>query len=354
MVSEGQKKWLYRLLLILLTSLCVFMFFQLKDIWLPFFYMLKAIAIPFLIAVFITYLLHPIVEKLHASNLPRPISILIIYILFFGCVGFGLYKGVPTLIQQVKDLSENIPTVTASYQNWMDEIHDQTTNLPIDVHQRIEKLITNAEQQVGNTLERLLTSFRALFDYVLIFAVIPFLVFYMLKDYDEMKKAIWYLTPKRWRKDGRIFLQKIDESLGNYIRGQLLVCLTIACLASLSFWFFDIKYPLILGIIVGATNVIPYFGPVIGAIPAAIIAATMSMDKVIVVVIIVFALQFIEGNVLSPLIVGKSLHMHPVVIIFALLAGGEIGGIIGLIVAVPIVSILKVTILHIITHIRTR
>ncbi len=315
--------------------------------------MLKAIMIPFLIAVFITYLLHPIVEKLHASNLPRPISILIIYILFFGSVGYGFYKGIPTLIQQVKDLSENVPTVTASYQNWMDEIHDQTTNLPIDVHQRIEKLMQNAEEQVGNTLERLLTSFRALFDYVLILAVIPFLVFYMLKDYDEMKKAIWYLTPKKWRKEGKIFLQKIDESLGNYIRGQLLVCLTIAFLATLFFWFFDIKYPLILGIVVGATNVIPYFGPVIGAIPAAIIAATMSMNKVIVVVIIVFVLQFIEGNVLSPLIVGKSLHMHPVVIIFALLAGGEIGGIIGLIVAVPIVSILKVTILHIVMHLRT-
>lgn len=352
-MTEWQRRWLFRLLFILLASLCIYMFFQLKELWYPFYKMVKAILIPFFIALFITYLLHPVIERLRDSGVPRPLSILIIYTLFFGGIAFLLYKGVPVLIEQVKDLSNNIPHVTASYQNWMDHLHDQTTKLPLDVHERVEKMIVKAEQQVGDMLERLLTSFRALFDYVLIFAVIPFLVFYLLKDYDLMKKVLWYITPKKWRKEGKTFLQEVDESLGNYIRGQLFVCFIIAGLATVAFWVFHIKYALILGLIVGATNVIPYFGPVIGAVPAALLAATDSLDKVFVVVIIVFVLQFIEGNLLSPLIVGKSLHMHPVVIILALLAGGEFAGIIGLILAVPIVSILKVTLVHMVSHFRT-
>ncbi|WP_341482347.1 AI-2E family transporter [Bacillus kexueae] len=352
-MTDQQRKWLYWLFILLLSSLFLLVMYQLKTLWEPFYNMLKAIFIPFFISLFITYLLHPTVEKLHKKGVPRPFSIIIIYLLFFGGLIFALYKGTPVLIEQMKDLSNNIPNVTASYQQWMDNLHDQTSKLPLDVHERFEKMVQNVENQIGNTLERLVTSFRALFDYVLIFAVIPFLVFYLLKDYDLMKRVVWYLTPKRWRKDGKTLLHEIDASLGNYIRGQLLVCLTIAILATISFWLFDIKYALILGIIVGATNVIPYFGPVIGAIPAAILAAADSVDKVIVVVIIVFVLQFIEGNLLSPLIVGKSLHMHPVLIILALLAGGEIGGIIGLILAVPIVSILKVVAVHTVTHLRT-
>ncbi|MDQ0161244.1 AI-2E family transporter [Aeribacillus alveayuensis] len=346
-MNERQKQWLYRLLMVLIFSLCLFMFLQIKTLWLPFYVMLKAILIPFLIAVFITYLLHPVVEKLHDSGLPRSLSILIIYLLFFGGIGLAFYKGIPIFLKQAKDLSENIPMVTASYQSWIDGIHDQTTKLPDDVHKRIEKLIHNAEKEIGNLLESLLTSFRVFFDYIVIFAVIPFLVFYMLKDIEELKKAIWYITPKKWRQEGKKFLHDVNESLGNYIRGQLFVCLLIALFATFALWVFHIKYPLILGLIIGVTNVIPYFGPIIGAIPAVLIAATISIQKVIIVMIIVFILQFLEGNILSPLIVGKSLHMHPIVIILALLAGGEMAGVLGLILAVPIVVILKVTLLHI-------
>jgi predicted PurR-regulated permease PerM len=96
--------------------------------------------------------------------------------------------------------------------------------------------------------------------------------------------------------------------------------------------------------------VIPYFGPIVGAIPAALIAATMSVKMVLIVVLIVFVMQFLEANILSPLIVGKSLHLHPLFIMVALLIGGEVGGIIGLIVAVPVLAVLHVTLVHARVH----
>lgn len=110
------------------------------------------------------------------------------------------------------------------------------------------------------------------------------------------------------------------------------------------------KYALVLGVIIGITNVIPYFGPIIGAFPAVIIALTMSFKMAIIVVVIIFGLQFVEGNILSPLIVGKSLHIHPVFIILALLIGGEVAGVVGLILAVPVFAILKVTLTHVSAH----
>jgi predicted PurR-regulated permease PerM len=181
-------------------------------------------------------------------------------------------------------------------------------------------------------------------------SIIPFIAFYMLKDIESIKKAAWYLTPKKWRTNGILLLREIDKSLGSYIRGQFLVCLLIGAISTLLFWLVKMKYPLLLGSIIGLTNVIPYFGPIIGLIPALIIAATISIKMVVYSLVIVAILQFLEGNVLSPLIVGKSLHMHPLLIMFALLAGGEIGGVIGLILAVPILAVLKVSLVHARNH----
>lgn len=143
-----------------------------------------------------------------------------------------------------------------------------------------------------------------------------------------------------------MFIRDVDKSLGGYIRGQLLVCLVIGVISATLFWVFGMKYPLLLGFIIAITNIIPYFGPIIGAVPAVIIAATLSVKMVIITLIIIVVLQFVEGNILSPLIVGKSLHMHPLIIMLSLLAGGEAGGIIGLIMAVPILAILKISLIH--------
>ncbi|MFN2745123.1 AI-2E family transporter [Bacillus sp. z60-18] len=335
--------WITIFMLLLLT---VYIFLQLRMIWEPACILLKSILIPLAIAVFITYLLLPIVEKIHRAGVPRTLSILLIYFLFFGGLGYAFYKGVPIFIKQLTELSEGIPVLAASYENMLEKLHHHTDGWPDGMHDRIDKYVDQTEEFVGSWAERTITSIRFVFDYMLVAAVIPFLVFYMVKDIDVMKKAVWYLTPRSWRKRGGAFIKDVDDSLGDYIRGQLFVCLVIGLGASLSFWFFDLPYPLILGLIIGATNIIPYFGPVIGAIPAVMIAAALSARLVIVVMITILVLQFIEGNILGPLVVGKSLHMHPVVIMLGLLAGGELAGIIGMILAVPVMAVLKVMFAH--------
>ncbi|MDR6747155.1 MULTISPECIES: AI-2E family transporter [Bacillus] len=330
--------------LLVLASLLILL--QLDELWMPIFLLLKAVLIPLLIAIFISYLLYPIVEKLHAGGLPRTVSLLLIYVLFFGGIGLAVYKGAPVMIKQLNELSEQIPVLAETYNGALSHIHHHTNHWPDGLHDRLDRLIVQSETYAANGAERMILSCKVLLDYALVAALIPFLVFYMVKDMNTMKRAAWYLTPPSFRKRGHAFVKAVDESLGNYIRGQLLVCSLIGGAAAIVLWLFHIPYPLVLGMLIGATNVIPYFGPIIGAVPAVFIAFTISVKSVMIVLITVAVLQFLESNVLSPIIVGRSLHMHPVVIMLVLLAGGELFGLIGMILAVPTAAIIRVIIVQ--------
>ncbi|MGB9943144.1 AI-2E family transporter [Bacillus subtilis] len=264
--------WVAICLLVLLT---VYVFFMLDMLWSPFWLVIKTIFIPLIISIFISYLLLPVTEWLHGKGLPRTLSILVIYVLFFGGIGWALYKGVPVLIVQLTDLSENIPMFAETYNGLLLHVHNHTDDWPDGMHHRIDKMIRQTETFFAGTIEGAISGIRNVLDYFLIAATIPFLVFYMVKDIELMKKTVWYLTPKSWRKRGSAFLRDVDDSLGDYIRGQLLVCLILGVIAGISFWVFGLPYPLILGLISGVTNVIPYFGPFIGAVPATAVLKVM-------------------------------------------------------------------------------
>lgn len=347
---DFHKKWFLRLGLLLLVFVVMYLFLKLRALWFPVMKIFAVVLTPFVIAAFITYLLHPIVEKLYENNLPRWLSILIIYLLFFGGIGFALYKGIPAFVVQLRDLVENVPQLTNQYREWISAVQVQTSTLPVGVQNMIDEGISAVEQKLNSLLDKVIDFLMGILNSIVMIAIIPFIVFYFLKDIELLKKAVWYLTPGKWRASGIRFLRDVDQSLGGYIRGQLLVCTIVGASAALIFWLIGMNYPLILGSIIGITNIIPYFGPVIGMLPALIIAATISMKMVIILFVILLLLQFLEGNLLSPYIVGKSLRMHPLIIMLALLAGGEIGGIVGLILAVPVTAVLKVSIVHAKNH----
>ena len=257
-----------------------------------------------------------------------------------------MYKGLPETIRQLKDLAESVPAFTEQYLEFTHNIQEKTSTWPDGIQKRVYDGITSIEQGLALRITSIIDSILGILSNVFMIVLIPFISFYMLKDYGILKKAVWFMTPRKWRREGTILLRDIDKSLGGYIRGQILVCGIIGTLSCILFWIFDMKYPLLLGVVIGITNIIPYFGPVIGAVPAVLIAATISVKMVMIIVIIVLIMQFLEGNILAPLIVGKSLHMHPLVIMFALFAGGEIGGILGMILSVPIAAVIKVILIH--------
>ncbi|BCB04931.1 AI-2E family transporter [Bacillus sp. KH172YL63] len=353
MEKRSYTKWIYRLSFALITALFLYILYLLRPVWHPVLVVIFFSLLPFLIGAFIAYLLHPVVEKLHEAGIHRGIAIMLIYLLFFGGIGYGIYKGTPAIIHQLKDLSENAPLFTKQYQGWLKVVQSETSTWPDGIQDQLEERIDGLEAWVTGLVTVVLATVMKFMNSLLLVAIIPFVSFYLLKDITKVKAFLWRLTPKKWRKSAISFSRDVDESLGGYIRGQLLVCLIIGGLSAGTLWLIGMKYPLILGLIIGVTNVIPYFGPIIGAVPAVLVASTISLDMVMYVVIMVVVLQFLEGNILSPLIVGKSLHMHPLFIMAALILGGEVGGVIGMIVAVPILAVVKVAILHGRTHFLT-
>ncbi|WP_138415623.1 AI-2E family transporter [Aquibacillus sediminis] len=346
MFKQKSMRILYWIIVGILTFLFLYLLTILFPFYRSFFSVVMKILTPFIIAGLIAYLLHPVVEKLHEHKFPRWLAIIGIYLLFFGGVGYGGYKLYPLVIHQLRDLNDNLPQFIDMYRKTIYGVYESTSFLPETVHDRMDEFFIEMEEKIGTILTNSVKQLTKIMDVIIIIAVIPVLVFYMLKDFNLIKRAIWKLTPKKYQDDGKELAKEIDDSLGHYIRGQLLVCFFVALTSYGLLWFIDMKYPLVLALTMGITNIIPYFGPILGAIPAVIIAFTVSMKMVVYVIIAVFVVQIVEGNLLSPFIVGKSINIHPILIIFALLVGSEIGGVVGMIVAVPLLSIIKVIIMH--------
>ncbi|MDC3415616.1 AI-2E family transporter [Aquibacillus salsiterrae] len=345
--QNKSMRFLYWILVGILSFLFLYLLTILFPFYEKFFTTSLKILMPFIISGIIAYLLHPIVEKLHRFHFPRWLAILTIYILFFGGVGFGLYKAYPLMINQLNDLDKNLPQFIDMYRNTTHGLYEKTAFLPEAVHKKMDDFFYDLEEFVGDFITNSVKQLTKIMDVVVVIAVIPVLVFYFLKDFKKIQSSLWKLTPKKYREEGKDLAIDIDKSLGNYIRGQLLVCLFVGLTSYGLLWLIGMKYPLLLGLTMGITNIIPYFGPLLGAIPALIIAFTISMKMVVFVILSVFIVQIIEGNLLSPFIVGKSIDIHPIIIIFALIVGGEIGGVVGMIVAVPVLSVIKVFIIHI-------
>lgn len=334
--------WMYFIILGILVLIFSYLFFLVYPYVLVVLSFIFKIATPLLISGFIAYLLHPIVESLHKQRIPRWLSILVIYSFFFGGIGWAIYKGYPVLVQQIKELNEQLPQFMETYRQWISLAYEQTAHLPEAVHDRMDELLIRAEAKITEMLEGTGKKVTNLMAVIINIAVIPVLVFYMLKDYPIIWKGFYKLVPKRGRDKAHQIIHEMDKSLGNYIRGQLLVCFFVGLVSFILLWFIGMKYPLLLSLFMGLTNVIPYFGPIIGAAPALVLGITVSVKMALYVLVVVIIVQIIESNLLSPFIVGKSLHIHPIWIIIALLVGGELGGIIGMILAVPVLTILRV------------
>lgn len=336
----------------LVTGIIVFLFIYLIVKLFPLygdvFSFLWHLFAPFLVSSLIAYLLYPVIKKMHEQNIPKSLAILLIYLFFFGGIAYLGYRVYPAVINQLSDLNKQLPHLIEMYRNFIYSLYEYTAFLPENVHDKMDELIYDAEKYIETLLTDLVRRFIKIFDMIIFLTIIPVLVFYFLKDYVKIKNYFKKWIPHKYRAKTSEICHAVDESLGNYIRGQFIVCLFVGVSVYAIFYFLNIKYALLLAIIIALTNIIPYFGPIIGAVPAVAITAAVSVKLVLIVLLSILVIQVIEGNLLSPYIVGKSINIHPIAIIFALLLGSQISGVIGLILAVPVLTIVKVIASHVI------
>ncbi|MEX1031515.1 MAG: AI-2E family transporter [Paenibacillaceae bacterium] len=344
-------KWLMgnRVLMVLVYSLItlalLYMLLLIQPLLGYVFTFLKAVLGPFLIAMIISYVLNPIVSLLNHRKVPRTAAVLLIYAVFITTMTVVVMNIIPMFMKQLRELNDHMPELSMKAQSLVSGMNNSSW-VPDSVQEGINHALHELEDGIARGVSNFVNGIGATINILFIAFIIPFLVFYMLKDFRLMEETALTFIPNKHRTHIIKLLKDIDSALGNYVRGQFIVCVVVGVLAYIGYWIIDMPYPLLLASMVTVFNIIPYLGPFFGAAPAIIMASTISMKMMLLVSGINLCVQVLEGNVISPQVVGRTLHMHPLLIIFVLLVGGELAGIVGLILAVPFFAVLKVIFQH--------
>lgn len=301
---------------------------------------------PFLIALIMAYLLDPLVDYLEEKGINRTWGILFIYFTLIIGIAAAIFYGLPRIIVELNKFIETIPLYAAQIQEYITGFQRDYSrvSIPDSIREITDETIKNIEDRlisiVKSTVQGLVFFLSKIFDIILA----PILAFYLLKDFDNIKNWLLQLIPAGYRKDIVILGQQMDKVLKSFFRGHLIVAFIVGLFTTIGLSLIGMEFALVLGLVAGVFNIIPYFGPLFGIVPAVAFALLQSKKMAVYVLVIMTLIQQIEGNIISPKILGKSVGLNPLMIILVLLAGGHLFGIVGMIFAVPVTGILKVLI----------
>lgn len=310
------------------------------------------------ISLILAYLLNPLVNLLEKRKIKRTYGVLLVYIIGIAVITLLVITIVPNMVNELKILGEDLPIYFNDLNNLFNKYYNIYTenmnNLPSEftsIKDSIDQNISKIQGVMINSIKMVTTLIFSLLTKIISIILIPVLTFYFIKDKEYFKKKIILLIPKAFRNDIIHISRQINDVLSSFIRGQLIVATFIGIATSLGLLFLKIKFGVIIGLIAGIFSIIPYFGPIIGIVPAVLFALLDKPIKILWVVILFTLIQQFEGDILSPKIVGNSVGLHPITVMISLLVGGSLMGMLGLLLAVPIVAILKIIVNSIIERI---
>jgi predicted PurR-regulated permease PerM len=223
----------------------------------------------------------------------------------------------------------------------------RSTGLPNQVAQVIDENLAHVEVFVVERLRVFLQTLPEMLASLSLFILSPVLAIYFLADWKRLNKGCLRLVPQKWRVEWQRLLQDINHVVRRFIRGDLIVAVVVGILTGIGVKLVGMDYALLIGIICGVFDLIPYFGPVIGAVPSILLGLTHSPIMGLKIAIVIIVVQQLESDVISPKLMGDSVGLHPLLIVFVLLAGGELAGFWGMLFSVPIAAVLRVILRHI-------
>lgn len=339
---------------IVLILVIIYLLILIRPFWQGLFLFVKDIGVPFLLALIFAYLLHPLVNGFVRLGLKRVYAVSGIFLFFILLVVVAIVVAIPMLIRQAREFTEQLPAVLHMYEGWYERLRSEQAQLPLGIQRGLESGLAQLEKIVerwtSDTVSDIGDGISSFVKATTIAMLIPFIVFYMLKDFDGFHTRLLRIWPKQQRKRLDLALREIHAGLGSYISGQLLVSLLVGILVTGGYFLIKFPYPLVFGIISMIFNIIPYLGAFFSAIPALIIGITVSWKLTLWIAVVNVVVQIVEGNFIAPYIVGKTTQLHPLSIIVAVLVGGELAGIAGLILAVPALVMLKVIVVRLADH----
>ena len=325
---------------------------------------LGSLVAPFVLAFILAYILDPLVDRLEAVNVPRTLAILVLALPVVGAFGALLFFGVPALAQQIESLIQETPELVERVASWIEGLQAGILGLDlplVDEEAVAARLRSISSAEVVAFLEAQQTAVaerawqgvlgigRGLGTAVVVLSYLvltPVVTFYLLRDWDEIVERLDSYVPRPRHERWTSFVKQYDHLLSRYLRGQVLAAAIVGVLTWVGLWVAGFPYSGLVGAVAGVFNVVPYLGLPVSLIPALIIAIVSgafwaSLLKVAVVFAVV---QFLDGNVIGPRIVGESVGLHPVWVMLAIAVAGFFFGFVGLLLAIPGAILVKLAV----------
>ena len=337
-------------LVTLLLGLNILLLSKLSFLFKPVGELIGVVALPLIISGLLYYLLNPIVDFLEKKKVNRLLAISIVFVLIALLLVWGLAVAIPSLQKQIVTFFKNLPIYLKQIEYQLDQlltdprfeaVKPQVAEWTDNLSQQASSLASSMSSRAVNWVS---TFVSATSQVIVAIIIMPFIVFYLLRDGKNMKGYIQQFLPNKLKEPVGQVLTDVNTQLANYVRGQVTVAAIVAIMFIIFFKMIGLKYAVTLGVVAGFLNLIPYLGSFLAMLPALVLGA-IAGPIMLVKVIIVFAVeQTIEGRFVSPLVLGSQLNIHPITILFVLLTSGSMFGVWGVFLGIPAYASAKVVI----------
>ena len=345
-ISDEQLNRIIKYLAIIILSFGIILLaIQFNDFWSWILGAIKAVIIPIALAYFSALIIFPLIKLLEKKGIgPRGFSLAIVFVLTVGLIFVAFYFLTPLIINEIKNFfADDFPTILDYITN---DLRDEFI-FGGDLYDQIVGYI-NETNVIQDTIDQFVPSLIASLSGLLLplltaFALLPILLIFYLNDYEVISERIRSIIPQKHEKNAAELGSRLNQTVGAYLRGQLILMIVLGAVATIVYKLIGLKYYFFFGFLVGVTNIIPYFGMIIAAVPPIIYTfiATSGPGPLLVLIVNV-VLQFFEGNIFQPLIMSHQLSIHPIVIIISILFFGSLFGALGVIFASPMAASIRV------------
>jgi predicted PurR-regulated permease PerM len=314
--------------------------------------LIQMLFIPVFLSMVLYYILSPLVDFLYKHRVPKGLSVLLIYFLFGCAIILVVILLGPVMYKQFVQLAQDVPVLIDAIRDWL--INLKNTNIfrsfqGIETFS-FERMADNFAAYIGSAITSIgnnLSWFVSFLTNLLISIIlVPFILFYMLIGDSNPLRLTMKLIPEKHTEEAESILTEMSDTLGQYIQGQMIVSLCVGVLVYIGLLIIGLEYALALSFIAMITNVVPFVGPIIGTIPALILALLNSPWMALKVLLLIIVVQQLESLIISPRVIGRKLAIHPIIIILLVIFAGKLAGILGIILAIPTYAIGKVVFTH--------
>jgi len=306
---------------------------------------LQLLFIYFSIAFMLAYFFDPLYKYLISKKAPKVLAIIIVFGIIITLLILTIFFLIPSVINQLNTLYKEIPNFIENYQNLILSIKPQLSKFinPADVEILLKENLSELQRNALGLSQSIIIYLSNIVSRITFgIVIVPLILFYLMRDMLKFKENLYIFVSKKNKKEFKEVLEEIDYIISGFIRGRIIVCVIVGTLIGIGLYFLNLKFALIIGIVSGVFNFVPYLGPIVGVFLTLIFALGSPWWTLLMIVALFVLVNQLEAAYLNPHILGKGLGLHPLTVILSMLICGQLLGILGVLVAVPLAAILKV------------